>query len=95
MPLSRFLIEASREGCDLATAEGRAHMAANARPLWKLMPEGALKRQVLAEIADAGAAGGRELASLGRAAPGRAAPRRRRRGGPGSARDGSRRRAQP
>jgi DNA primase len=27
-PLSRFLIEAAREGCDLTTAEGRAHMAA-------------------------------------------------------------------
>jgi DNA primase len=27
-PLSRFLIEAAREGCDLATAEGRAHWPA-------------------------------------------------------------------
>jgi DNA primase len=50
-PLSRFLIEVSREGCDLATAEGRAHMAANARPLWTQMPDGALKRQLLSEIA--------------------------------------------
>ncbi len=29
-------IEAAREGCDLATAEGRAHMATNASPLWTL-----------------------------------------------------------
>src|SRR5437870_9706179 len=29
-PLSRFLVEAAREGCDLSTAEGRAHMGANA-----------------------------------------------------------------
>ncbi|MBA3774193.1 MAG: DNA primase [Ramlibacter sp.] len=51
-PLSRFLVEVAREGCDLATAEGRAHMAANARPMWTQLPEGALKRQLLAEIAE-------------------------------------------
>jgi DNA primase len=50
-PLSRFLIEAAREGCDLANAEGRARMAASARPLWSSMPEGSLKRQLLNEIA--------------------------------------------
>ncbi|QDL54013.1 DNA primase [Rhodoferax aquaticus] len=50
-PLSRFLMEASQEGCDLHTAEGRAHMASNAKPLWNLLPEGALKLQLRAEIA--------------------------------------------
>lgn len=45
VPLSRFLLEAAREGCDLATAEGRAHMASNARPLWSALPEGALRLQ--------------------------------------------------
>jgi DNA primase len=50
-PLSRFLIEAAREGCDLNTAEGRAHMASNAKPLWMQLPEGALKLQLLAELA--------------------------------------------
>jgi DNA primase len=50
-PLSRFLIEAAREGCDLANAEGRARMAANARPLWSSMPDGSLKRQLLNEVA--------------------------------------------
>jgi DNA primase len=50
-PLSRFLIEAAREGCDLASAEGRAHMAANAKPLWTALPEGALKMQLLTELA--------------------------------------------
>ncbi|OHC73650.1 MAG: DNA primase, partial [Rhodoferax sp. RIFCSPLOWO2_12_FULL_60_11] len=34
VPLSRFLIDAAREGCDLNTAEGRAHFASNAKPLW-------------------------------------------------------------
>ncbi|WP_295987819.1 DNA primase [uncultured Variovorax sp.] len=50
-PLSRFMIEAAREGCDLTTAEGRAHMTSNVRPLWSAMPDGALKRQLLSEIA--------------------------------------------
>ncbi|QTN29466.1 DNA primase [Rhodoferax sp. AJA081-3] len=50
-PLSRFLVEAAREGCDLNTAEGRAHMAANAKPLWGLLPDGALKLQLLSELA--------------------------------------------
>ncbi len=52
VPLSRFMLEAAAENCDLDTAEGRAHMASNAQPLWKLLPDGALKRQLLAEIAD-------------------------------------------
>jgi DNA primase len=63
-PLSRFLLEVAREGCDLATAEGRAHMAANARPLWTLLPEGTLKRQLLSEIADAVQIDTRELSAL-------------------------------
>jgi hypothetical protein len=32
VPLSRFLLDAAREGCDLHTAEGRARLASNARP---------------------------------------------------------------
>ncbi|MDB5955789.1 DNA primase [Ramlibacter sp.] len=51
VPLSRFLIEAASEACDLSSAEGRAHLAANAKPLWTQLPEGALKRQLLSEIA--------------------------------------------
>ena len=53
VPLSRQLIEAAGEGCDLATAEGRAHMLANAKPLWSALPDGTLKRQLLADIAAA------------------------------------------
>jgi DNA primase len=63
-PLSRFLLEAAREGCDLATAEGRAHMAANARPLWSLLPQGALRRQLLGEIAEQVQLDSRELEGL-------------------------------
>ena len=52
LPLSKFMLQAAAEDCDLDTAEGRAHMASNVRPLWILLPDGALKRQLLAEIAD-------------------------------------------
>jgi len=54
VPLSRQLVEAASDGCDLQTAEGRAHMLANARPLWGALPEGALKRQLLIELATVG-----------------------------------------
>ena len=64
VPLSRFLLEAAAEGCELDTAEGRAHMASNARPLWSLLPEGALKPQLLAEIADQVMIDSRELLQL-------------------------------
>jgi DNA primase len=53
VPLSRQLVEAASDGCDLTSAEGRAHMLANARPLWSALPEGALKRQLLVELATA------------------------------------------
>jgi len=54
VPLSRQLIAAASEDCDLDTAEGRAHMLANAKPLWSALPEGALKRQLLVELATTG-----------------------------------------
>ena len=69
VPLSRFLLEAAGEGCDLDTAEGRAHMASNARPLWSLLPDGALKPQMLAEIADQVMIDSRELLQLWQPAP--------------------------
>ncbi len=63
-PLSRFLVEAAREGCDLSSAEGRAHFAANAKPLWMQLPEGTLKRQLLGEIAELVQLASRELGEL-------------------------------
>ena len=63
-PLSRFLVEVAREGCDLTSAEGRAHLASNARPLWSALPEGAFKRQMLGEIADLVQLDSRELGAL-------------------------------
>ena len=51
VPLSRQLVEAASEGCDLDSAEGRARFLSNARPLWSALPQGLLKRQLLGELA--------------------------------------------
>ncbi|CAG1016811.1 DNA primase [Burkholderiaceae bacterium] len=81
VPLSRQLLEAASVGCDLQTAEGRAHMLANAKPLWNALPDGSLKRQMLAELAQLGRMEALDLGGMwGEAAPRRAireAPPRR------------------
>ncbi len=51
VPLSRQLIEHASQGADLGQAEGRARMLAQAKPLWQALPEGALRRQLLPELA--------------------------------------------
>ncbi len=51
MPLSRFMVEAASADCDLDTAEGRSLLSSQARPLWQLLPDGALKQQMLYELA--------------------------------------------
>ncbi|MBV7462899.1 MULTISPECIES: DNA primase [unclassified Acidovorax] len=75
VPLSRFLVESASDGCDLATAEGRAHMASNARPLWTALPDGVLKRQVLSDLADLTQLKAQDLADLWGQATSREAPR--------------------
>ena len=74
VPLSRFLLESASADCDLATAEGRARLASQARPLWTALPDGALKRQLIGEIADAVALDSHDLLQLWQA-PVRGAPR--------------------
>ena len=69
VPLSRQIAEAASEGCDLESAEGRAHMLANARALWVALPEGALKLQVLGELASRGRLETGELLPLWDTAP--------------------------
>jgi DNA primase len=64
VPLSIFLMEAASEGCDLSTAEGRSRMLSAVKPMWAQLPEGALKHQLLKEIADRGSVGTHELLGL-------------------------------
>jgi len=68
-PLSRFVMEVARDGCDIDTAEGRALLAAQAKPLWLSMPEGVLKSQLLKEFDDAVGIGQHELQRLWMAVP--------------------------
>ena len=75
VPLSRQLIDAAGDGCDLASAEGRARMLATAKPLWTALPDGALKRQMLTELATLGRLETADLASLWGAAPAPRSPR--------------------
>lgn len=77
VPLSRFLIESASDGCDLTTAEGRAHMASNARPLWTALPDGVLKRQLLGELAELTQLNARDLSELWNPGGARAPLRRR------------------
>ena len=64
VPLSRFLLDAAAEDCDLQTAEGRSRFAARARPLWQLLPAGALAAQLLGDIAAQVQIGTHELEQL-------------------------------
>ncbi len=74
-PLSRLLIEVAREGCDIDTAEGRALLASQAKPMWLALPDGVLKTQLLGEFADLVGIGNRELQNLWQAAAKAANPR--------------------
>ena len=64
IPLSRQLIDRCSEGVDLAWAEGRSRLLANAKPLWAAMPECALKTQILGELAQLARLSHDELLSL-------------------------------
>ncbi len=64
VPLSRQLIEHAGQGADLGTAEGRARMLAQAKPLWLALPDGALRRQLLPELARQAQMESAELAAL-------------------------------
>ena len=64
VPLSRQLLEQAAVDADLRSAEGRAKMLAQARPLWAALPDGALRRQLLSELARAGQLGADDLTAL-------------------------------
>jgi DNA primase len=75
VPLSRFLIEAAGADCDLTSAEGRARMASQARPLWSALPDGALKRQLIGELSTGIGIGSADLLQLWQQATGQRASR--------------------
>jgi len=64
VPLSRQLVAQASEEADLETAEGRSRMLAQAKPLWMALPDGALKRQLLPELARQAQLEAADLASL-------------------------------
>ena len=64
VPLSRFLIDAASADCDLTSAEGRARMTSQARPLWSALPDGALKRQLIGELAEKCGLGSQDLLQI-------------------------------
>ena len=73
LPLSQQLVEVAQHECDMTTAEGRARMLAQAKPLWSALPEGALQKQLLSELAVKGNLPLADLQSLWRTS---ARPRR-------------------
>ncbi len=83
VPLSRQLVEAAREGCELDSAEGRARFLSNAKPMWAALPDGALKRQLLTELGKMGGLDASDLTDLWRTGtasprePGTATPQRK------------------
>ena len=52
-PLSRQLVEVAGQDCDLTTFEGRARMIAQAEPLWRELPDGLLRSQMVQAFAEA------------------------------------------
>jgi DNA primase len=66
VPLSRQWLEAASEGCDVALAEGRARLLAQAKPLWTALPAGALRAQLLADLASLAQVDGQAIAELWR-----------------------------
>jgi DNA primase len=64
VPLSKQLVEQAKDGCDLSSAEGRARFLTQAKPLWLALPDGALKRQMLPELAAQGGLVASDLVSL-------------------------------
>ena len=69
VPLSQFMQDVAAKRCDTASAEGRALLASNAKPLWSALPDGALKRQLLGEFAQRVGLAVAELADLWKLAP--------------------------
>lgn len=64
VPLSRQILDVASEGCDLGLPEGRARMLSQAKPLWMALPDGALRAQLLGDIATLGSLDAAAVARL-------------------------------
>jgi DNA primase len=64
LPLSRWFVRTLSEGKDLETAEGRAALLAEAKPLLAAMAPGAMRLQLLREIAEAARSAPGEVEAL-------------------------------
>jgi len=64
VPLSRMLLQTAQDGCDLSEAEGRARMLAQAKPMIEMLPAGALREQLVAEVAHSGSTSSEQLKAL-------------------------------
>ncbi len=64
MPLSRWFVRSLAEGKDLDAAEGRAALLAEAKPLVATMAAGALRLQMLRELAEAARSPAAEVEAL-------------------------------
>ncbi len=63
-PLSRQLVDQAAAGCELDTVEGRSRMLSQAQPLWQALPDGAFRRQILDDLAQASRMSVDDLARL-------------------------------
>lgn len=64
LPLSQFLLRELTTRVDLSTAEGRARLQTEAKPLLQALPFGALRAQIIRELAQAAQLDAREFAQL-------------------------------
>jgi DNA primase len=64
LPLSQFLLRELTTRFDLNTAEGRARLQLEAKPLLQAMPFGALRAQIIRELAQIAQLDAREFAQL-------------------------------
>ncbi|MBS0448282.1 MAG: DNA primase [Proteobacteria bacterium] len=74
VPLSRQLIQLAADGCDLDSAEGRARLVAQARPLIARLPPGVLRGQIVAQLAETARIAPSELGETPPATSGGAGP---------------------
>ena len=78
LPLSRWFIRSLADGKDLGTAEGRAALLAEAKPLVSTMPAGALRLQLLREVAETARSAPADVEALFGLKPWRRLPDQRR-----------------